>query len=1424
MSRRYNNNYNYNYNSNYNHNNYNNYHGNNYNYYHNNNNNNNYYYNNNNNNNYNRSYHHNSATHRNDYITVEIPSEPQAPLSKEDQIKKEEDEYNTKLLSNIETYLQSMRVKVSPMNFMKYCQKDPENIKTISTECKLNTNYMVIDISMNPKGIDEEKVYLTHPQYTTLIRRGNSLLEKYQYNYSTDTYTLLSTHILRKGMKKFVDLPFNFFTLSPNTNKCRLNLQNQSIETENTLKYIFYPVIRALNQHYLVEIIKLMKANGENAQISYTNELHSWVIASKNVCILATNRNDIETYYPIRSHDKPTRYAFASKIAYCWFDIIDTMDITKVNQLKQYLTDKTLIGEYVGNQYHQHLIRYMKHTILFFGIVENNNALDNSIPIIKAFKILREYNLDVVPYEYIGAYSTFDDVCKQLKQLYIRIAESSIIDEEEGSVIYLTQTCARSLHSKDEYRKDDQVLSLCKLKTWEYRIYRKLREKIKNNLLNENYFSDSRRKISQFFDEIRIMLQGFSLPMPLEFYYKVGETAFDYIDYFKMSTHLTLPDLHSTYIDFLETVHSIVDQTVTLKSRVIKQDNIMTYDTLIQNTLKARTVVEIIIYAPPLYISNEYLKEVCTCLNATLLHCFIADNNYININNNVVVYYINMHNFRNVTTLARNKFIYVIGLNENEINKCKEVLREKMKNPLFKTYNTNKSMEMFINYKNMWNSLDDLFEYYVRESKRFVEKVKKNFNKQVKEYNVFNEGKDGKMLMDDMMKVVEEIKGSIGDISEESVKMDCFFADNKTLISVDEDYDEDINNSNNDKGNNVVRMKDSKYKGSDIIDLYEEHVNMYEKEKENFLKWQHDKIQQQQVQQQQQQVQQMQSAPSSTLNTLEQHISPINNSNNPTKKVIVLIPMTIPGNGKTFFINQLRPILLKYNVNFFSISSDIIRREIMNEMLSKNYRLTETEAFSRSGPRSNYVFEDKLQRIFESIYFNSKITNAMIYIDKNHPTNAINRSTEPIRSFLNKHKDPNINLDLKFIALIPDCICDFEFMKNDRISSIPFSLSYFIQCYLRVKHRDDHPTLNGNVKNLITIFGIFIQNFIDLKLNESSIMLHQKLDGAFKLPFTDEINESLLPKELVECASEFFASLITQNRNNNNNNNNNSVISPIAERFECMINYLFPKGTEFFSTKNLVSTTAEPIVAKIYSIEQHQQHQQHITSLSKVTNFLYLGILIKGEKNYVKFKSKLTYAFKLLLTHITTLNNTVNSQHKTEIESLIACTQIVKGYALPNGWKYPHNIHKNLWHCTTLFKGSQPVEKVLHMEEYKQFELGKSVNVKVIGVVYLPMKIVVSLVKLGEECLSVNKYTHVTTFINGFAPKKANDVTKALFDKGNDEVKEEYMKRMAMKEKIEKKEDIVKEKEIEVDGVKMKCYVVIYGNEFVLNGMMYSFE
>ena len=152
-----------------------------------------------------------------------------------------------------------------------------------------------------------------------------------------------------------------------------------------------------------------MKANGENAQISYVKEFDFWVISSKNVCLLAQYRDDLKYYSPRTSNGKPTRFSFAYIIGQCWFDILGNFTKEEIKKIKDYLNGKTFVGEYVGNQYHQHLIRYMKHTILFFGIVINDSC-ESSIPVLEAFDKFKEFKLDVVPYEYIGIAESFDEL------------------------------------------------------------------------------------------------------------------------------------------------------------------------------------------------------------------------------------------------------------------------------------------------------------------------------------------------------------------------------------------------------------------------------------------------------------------------------------------------------------------------------------------------------------------------------------------------------------------------------------------------------------------------------------------------------------------------------------------------------------------------------------------------------------------------------------------------------------------------------------------------------------------------------------------------------------------------------------------------------------------------------------------------------
>ena len=1291
--------------------------------------------------------------------------------------------------TEIPEYVKKINETIDDSSLKEFCEKDKKTIKLSDVECPINKNLMLYDISIAIKGPEEELAYLEHPDYISIIRRGNTLLEIYK-SIRRDDYVLQRSILIRKGMKKFIDLPYNFYRdkteeekkeeEEENKNKEKDEEEEEKIinkytlnfdldeEKKSTLKYIFYPVLQELENDFYIEIIKLMKANGENAQISYVKEFDYWVIASKNVCLLAKNRNDLEYYSPFTAKGNPTRYSFAHIIGQCWFDILQNFTKEEINKIKEYLNGKTFVGEYVGNQYHQHLIRYMKHTILFFGIVINDSC-DSSIPVIEAFEKFKEFKLDVVPYEYIGIAETFDELCEKLKKLYVRIAESSIIDEEEGSVIYLSRTYASHFDSDKEYRKDDKILSLCKLKTWEYRVYRKLREKIKNNLLDEKFYTDNRRKISQFFEELRTMLQGFNLPMPFQFYYKVAETAFEFANFYKdRFKNDNNPngdlDLHGSYIDFIETIHSIVDDTVNLKSRIISQNNIMTYDYLIRNALNQKKIIEIIIFAPPCYLSPNFLKEITTKYQIEILNSFIDENNYANIDKDIVIYHINMHNFRNIVKLPENKFIFAFGLNSEEIDKSEKNLINNMSNASFISYNKNKSLLPFIKVGNKENDRKELFKYFKNESAKYISNLEKNFPEQIKIYDNFEEEKISEYL-DEINSKINNIKEKIKNlnINEEEIQKQTFYVNTTNLIE-----------NSHDK-NDKKKYKHSKYYDSDIISLYEEHINPYEELKDKFMNELENKMK------------------------IEKEKSELRTETGKNiKRVIVLIPMTIPGNGKTYFINQLKPLIEKYKIHFYSIGSDLIRRRIMDDMRRKNRRMTEKEAFEKSGKPASFRFEEELVNVFDEIYSNKAIKNSIIYIDKNHPPNAINRSTEPIRKYLENNINTSFKLDLQFVALIPDCINYFKFGTN---AYIPFSISYFIQCYLRVKHRRDHPTLNGNTSNLIVIFGIFISNFINVSLTENNIIMFHKLNRAIKLPFTDEIEEEGLPQDLVQAGRDFFEDLIK--------NKNTREQTTFSRKFEDLINKYYPKGNEFYPTTNLVSSTTEPIIGNLYNIDIKKEN------LGKIENFIYLGLLIKGEDNYIKIKENISNSLKKI-------EEKFKLEDPKEINELIKCIGEVKNYELPSKWKYPHIAHKNLWHCTTLFRGRTNYREIAKTDEYKQFIQGEKVIIKLLGIVYVPESAIVMIIKVDKNVKIQNTYPHVTGFIKDFAPKYSNNIMQNIME--NKEIKNVYDKLINNEDtKLNAKECLFSE-EIDIDGYVYNAYVNYLENPVELESTMHAFE
>ena len=109
------------------------------------------------------------------------------------------------------------------------------------------------------------------------------------------------------------------------------------------------------------------KANGENCQISYISQIDHWVIASKNVSLIAKSRADLEKY------KENTRFNFAYLIGVTFFEILESRNISQKN-LKDDIKNMTLVGEYCGNPQHVHLIDYKNSDIRFYAIVDINSS------------------------------------------------------------------------------------------------------------------------------------------------------------------------------------------------------------------------------------------------------------------------------------------------------------------------------------------------------------------------------------------------------------------------------------------------------------------------------------------------------------------------------------------------------------------------------------------------------------------------------------------------------------------------------------------------------------------------------------------------------------------------------------------------------------------------------------------------------------------------------------------------------------------------------------------------------------------------------------------------------------------------------------------------------------------------------------------
>lgn len=443
--------------------------------------------------------------------------------------------------------------KVMSAQKLLFEAKKDRNVKVQGRDTPFNNRIGLYDLSIMGRGGKEDEIYAHDAWYRTYIRRGNTLAEIYDVNNKVS-----STIYARKGFEKFFDLNYEYILynlgeLKDFSSKFGLHEADEHYQLHEV---IFGKAKKAFEEGSDVTVYKLVKANGENAQISWSDKLQGWVIASKNVGIVARDSKDLEEY-------SEERYHFAKLIAETWFKYVDKIkEDGMLEDLKKELDSRTFVGEYCGNQLYQHLVKYNEIEILFVAAVDNESTV-TCIPPEEAQSIFDKYKLPHVKYVKYDQFKDWKSFNNGLKKIFTDVAISDIETEEEGSVLYFV---------KKDVNGTQETLSLSKLKTMEYRVYRKLREKLRSLIGSSKHTKGGKPNPNSIFNKFVKETNDLCIenppPNPLGYYFYVGKAAFEYVETYPNDANL----IHERYITFLSALLYCVEKDQNLTPQLLKDE------------------------------------------------------------------------------------------------------------------------------------------------------------------------------------------------------------------------------------------------------------------------------------------------------------------------------------------------------------------------------------------------------------------------------------------------------------------------------------------------------------------------------------------------------------------------------------------------------------------------------------------------------------------------------------------------------------------------------------------------------------------------------------------------------------------------------------------------------------------------------------
>ena len=461
------------------------------------------------------------------------------------------------------------------------------------------------------------------------------------------------------------------------------------------------------------------------------------------------------------------------------------------------------------------------------------------------------------------------------------------------------------------------------------------------------------------------------------------------------------------------------------------------------------------------------------------------------------------------------------------------------------------------------------------------------------------------------------------------------------------------------------------------------------------------------------------------------------------KKICYLVlPLGIPGMGKTFLEPTIKKLAQRKGYDYFSISSDEIRENSMNIYKKQHLGADFDQAFKKTSKSSKNAY---IQRLFDIIESCKK--HSIIFCDKNHPIDAIISFMKSIA------KNSFKSVTIKLIGLAPKCNAKTVTKKN----TYDMSLDFIISCMHRVLARDSHQTLVGSPSKKLGVMFAFLSLYKNINFES---YLDLGIDYLIKIPFTPESGEfggselrELIMGQLQNLRADIEGKHTSLEHISDRICELRCIHNFSNERFlEAELNSILPDLNKLkLSPDALQFVPASVLAEKTSEIPEERKQIIHPKKKEKVNKRkdqripVYLGIDLKD--------SLLDTAVAIILSCLSEIYSfyPIPALQK-DINEIAKLSGPGKNRS-NSCWKFPNSLH-----VTSLFIGGDSSKA--ESKEYLSFNEGKACEIELSHLVYCPGAIICSAVSVkgAFSPLVENKIPHVTLLVANKPPKYSNTI------------------------------------------------------------------